>query len=284
MANLAIRGHETRGNEVIEILKMLGGKNVYNLSGDTWSVYYALENGEICYGDISNGPYTILSLEEFLEKFPYKVGDNLITDEKEIATVVGLKWNTDIDEVFALVRIGTKTFTYPMELLESYENKITIDDFKANTKEWLIDKLESMSHDDALMTICELYNKLHTSQYPKTYNECCEVLKIPDDKRYIGIYVPLDYNKLLFAFTQLLICRDAYWKIAGKEMGLDKPWEPKHEYDEEIIFIYCDRVNGINKGQGFPTDNFCLVFPTAEMRDAFYENFKDLIEQCKELL
>ena len=27
-----------------------------------------------------------------------------------------------------------------------------------------------------------------------------------------------------------------------------------------------------------------FAFPTEEMRDAFYENFKDLIEQCKELL
>ena len=30
--------------------------------------------------------------------------------------------------------------------------------------------------------------------------------------------------------------------------------------------------------------NSILVFPTKEMRDAFYENFKDLIEECKELL
>ena len=30
--------------------------------------------------------------------------------------------------------------------------------------------------------------------------------------------------------------------------------------------------------------NTVLAFPTKEMRDAFYENFKDLIEQCKELL
>jgi hypothetical protein len=27
-----------------------------------------------------------------------------------------------------------------------------------------------------------------------------------------------------------------------------------------------------------------LLFPTEEMRDAFYENFKDLIEKCKEFL
>jgi hypothetical protein len=30
--------------------------------------------------------------------------------------------------------------------------------------------------------------------------------------------------------------------------------------------------------------NRILVFPTEEMRDAFYENFKDLIEKCKKFL
>jgi hypothetical protein len=30
--------------------------------------------------------------------------------------------------------------------------------------------------------------------------------------------------------------------------------------------------------------HFILAFPTEEMRDAFYENFKYLIEECKELL
>ena len=61
-------------------------------------------------------------------------------------------------------------------------------------------------------------------QYPKTYKECCEVLGIPkNSKHYIDIDVPLvpsDYNRLVSAFTKLLICRDAYWKIAGEQMGL----------------------------------------------------------------
>jgi len=30
--------------------------------------------------------------------------------------------------------------------------------------------------------------------------------------------------------------------------------------------------------------NKILVFPTVEMRDAFYENFNELIEKCKKLL
>ena len=31
MGNIAIKGHPTRGKEVIEILEMLGAKNKYNL-------------------------------------------------------------------------------------------------------------------------------------------------------------------------------------------------------------------------------------------------------------
>ena len=34
MAQLVIKGHVTRGYEVIEILEMLGGKNKYNLTGN----------------------------------------------------------------------------------------------------------------------------------------------------------------------------------------------------------------------------------------------------------
>ena len=33
MANLAIKGHATRGKEVIGILEMLGGKNSYDATG-----------------------------------------------------------------------------------------------------------------------------------------------------------------------------------------------------------------------------------------------------------
>lgn len=32
--NLAIKGHPTRGKEVIEILEMLGGKNKFNFKGN----------------------------------------------------------------------------------------------------------------------------------------------------------------------------------------------------------------------------------------------------------
>ncbi len=34
MANLAIKGHESRGKEIIGFLRMLGANNTYQLSGD----------------------------------------------------------------------------------------------------------------------------------------------------------------------------------------------------------------------------------------------------------
>jgi hypothetical protein len=83
------------------------------------------------------------------------------------------------------------------------------------------------------------------------------------------------------SFVKLLICRDAYWKIAGEEMGLDKPWEPAIQ----------DTIWGITRSKDEVEKYSChygktnlLEFPTEEMRDTFYKNFKDLIEQCKELL
>lgn len=116
-------------------------------------------------------------------------------------------------------------------------------------------------------------------KYPTTYEECCRVLNVwyKEDVAYVAGYK----NKLLNNFQKLLICRDAYWKIAGEEMGLDKSWEPDYTNNHQKKWIINFYQNEINFTSGTNV-NFVLVFPTAEMRDAFYENFKDLIEKCKE--
>ena len=84
------------------------------------------------------------------------------------------------------------------------------------------------------------------------------------------------------SLTRLLICKSAYWKIAGEEMGLGKPWTPQ---DTNTFSIFYDRLTGeIEKQDGYCGANSTLEFSTEEMRDAFYENFKKDIEECKELL
>lgn len=120
-------------------------------------------------------------------------------------------------------------------------------------------------------------------EYPKTYEECCKVLGYDNKETYCVCHTYAN-ERLFESLYRLKVCRDAYWKIAGDEMGLDKPWEPdwcneKIKYCLVNIPIY----GGVCKRQY--TDIKCiLAFPTEEMRDAFYENFKSEIEICKELL
>ena len=122
--------------------------------------------------------------------------------------------------------------------------------------------------------------------YPKTYEECCKVLDWNHrDYDRVGYE-----SELLCKFQVLLLCRDAYWKIAGEEMGLGKPWKPDWENSEERRYSIVNIEGDINLPETTLTKwvlkvtNKILVFPTIEMRDAFYENFKELIENCKELL
>lgn len=120
--------------------------------------------------------------------------------------------------------------------------------------------------------------------YPKTYEECCEVLKTT---RIHIEGLSLDEVERIKPFIKLLRCRDAYWKHMGEQMGLDKPWKPDWKSDEDgcNVVKFCiknfeEEIVSLETSES----NTILAFPTAEMRDAFYENFKELIEECKEFL
>lgn len=94
-------------------------------------------------------------------------------------------------------------------------------------------------------------------QYPKTYEECCKVLGIDEEMIVQGGWYRHGFIR---CFYKLLICRDAYWKIAGN-------WKP--DYDN----IYQEKW-GTARG-------FSLPFPTKEILDTFNENFNDLVEKCE---
>ena len=116
-------------------------------------------------------------------------------------------------------------------------------------------------------------------EYPKTFLECCDVLNIGNliERGVKG------YKAELFDTLQkLYICRDAYWKIAGDEMGLDKPWEPSDS--DYITGRFCIFVHKGNIICDTPAQDCILTFPTEEMRDTFKENFDPDIEICKEFL
>ena len=132
---------------------------------------------------------------------------------------------------------------------------------------------------EEFMAFCECINKKPV--YPKLTNlsECKEILGEKDMYQSVSGYK----GELLTNFQLLFIFRDVYLKIAGEQIGLGKPWEPDWSTKNErkyVIEVYCNNVR--KNSQGY--SNTLLAFPTEEMRDAFYENFKDLIYSCKELL
>jgi hypothetical protein len=120
-------------------------------------------------------------------------------------------------------------------------------------------------------------------EYPKTYEECCKVLHYAYEQGITMRGVTEEEEELFKRLIVLKRCRDAYWKLYGEEMGLGKPWKPNWETLDTKYDIYNYR--GVISHNNFTVVDRCvLVFPTEEMRDAFYENFKELIGQCKELL
>lgn len=133
---------------------------------------------------------------------------------------------------------------------------------------------------EEFMDFCDKVNKKQT--YPNDYEECVRIAK-----NIHGYDIHIDapaYRGLMESFIKLLICRDAYWKIAGEEMGLDKSWESPLPSLFETVYCIRRKNNIIIKGSYRGGKSEILEFPTEEMRDVFYENFKELIEQCKELL
>ena len=435
MAILVFKGHSTRGDELRELLEMLGDNR--QLKGTFKGFYYWIEDGQVTASDVHPENSIIYSLEEFLEKYPYKVGDEVeyksIGDANLKSKIIYMEWCNALNQVLYTTEeahvistediietnqppktqaevdkylqehsvknvmnvidietcleidglklpenvvinskgIGSIQFTewyeksqYPKTYIDRCEVLgYTVDDIifikdtgwiRITKKFWDcyaeehvydgIDILNGHEYKDIRhhnvtgkmqlghlkhcegvddvrhvnsiaddIMINQITNKVSVikfkpdvcdnkielqlggyeidvqdgktyavkkkSKYPKTYKECCDVLGLNTMDNDAQGYKA----DLIIRFQELIIARNAYWKIAGEELGLDKPWEPDWKdcsQQKFTIFYYQDEAS-LSKG---PNVNRFLSFPTEEMRDIFYENFKNLIENCKKLL
>lgn len=327
---LAIKGRETQGIEVIKLLEMMGGKNCFHLHGlFSEHAYYFIDgssNNSIRAGEyiFDEDDMCFLTLEEFWEKFPFKVGDRVHIPEYESEVrICQMKWDplceymeymvyrNDDEEWYTAAELLGLNAEFLVNREKGEENgkmlaRITLnhlhrnhlknvlselyEHIKTTPKEELekeFKEIEEWSNVgptvEEFMTFCESVNK--KPKYPTTYMECSRIMNV-------GLWNTLwgedatEYEKqtedLINTFIKLKVCRDAYWKIAGEEMGLGKPWAPDWNDEIQKYCIRTDRNKIVNCSSSF--NNRILAFPTVEMRDAFYENFKDLIENCKELL
>lgn len=348
MAQLAIKGHRTQGVEVIKLLETLGGKNNNHHFGynDSW-VYYIDKEGYITL-DFDVSRFSVFTLEEFLEKFPYKVGDKVRTVYGRIGIINQPIWSDRDNCIRYELEADTDSFYSVNELQpykeETMEDKGNISDgyhtfnelyeyrllynasmFNELAKQGLYDVHKSKLHSDGTISFGDenwfiVQAELPTGQisnhyeikdwnlfqvpvkekanpydghspqdvanrlrefltpkpkYPNTYEECCKVLLLNPEKATYSV-CGLEYKRhLIVNFQRLIICRDAYWKVAGN-------WKPNFEnYDEKFVIAYYYGKIHASVATNY---NRVLAFPTKEMHDVFYENFKELIEGCKELL
>ena len=100
---LAIKGHPTRGKEVIKLLEMLGGKHS-NISGSINNKIYYIDDNGFCSWDFIGyeeiDTYNIFTLEEFLTKYPYKVGDKIIDiADGDPGMILVIKWDEDVSDI-----------------------------------------------------------------------------------------------------------------------------------------------------------------------------------------
>lgn len=310
MKILGFKGDKSRGKEIKNILEMLGG---YDVSGLTFAdkdvIYYIKPNltriGCVHIDFIKKDDFVILTIDEFKEKFIFNVGDLVRLGEYgKIDTVTKVKWDDTLGEVMYEIngdwyrydecvvpscKVEKKRMTQEVPKSTRLIDNLDIVEVRANEVEIVLDCRDSIDIKDNRISI------IRTPKYPKTYEECCKVLGVDtgnyltirniyyDDGEEVTTNYEQDILDIFNSLWKLRICRDAYWKIAGEEMGLYKPWEPDWESLDEKYSIYNYR--GVISHDYFTVIDRCILsFPTEEMRNIFYENFKDLIESCKEFL
>lgn len=235
------------------------------------------------------------------KKYPYKIGDRVVLKgNNRYATITDLKYNSwgNLSYYIKIDNDKDICIDYPTELLLPYdrlsedierehEEKMFsegydqgYEDGQHDMNEWVLPEgFQFKDEKGNVINAQKIVLEKKDNGYPKTYEECVEILGRSADVTY-------GYKKyVLHTLQMLLVCRDAYWQIAGREMRLDDPWEPDYKNPDIDLYVIINSYNQVDKakyGYGFPVRIF--TFPTEEMRDTFYENFKEEIEKCKELL
>ena len=118
MANLAIKGNGENGDKVIALLEMLGGNNRYAFETgfNINNLYYIdyndcnyIKTDEYYSDDDYEDFITILTLEEYYEKFPFKIGD----DVKAFgcpAEITDMTWDKSINEVVYYIKMKSSYY------------------------------------------------------------------------------------------------------------------------------------------------------------------------------
>lgn len=179
MAQLAIKGHATRGNEVIEILEMLGGENRFQREGDNKDRFYYIDKNKHIQTTCGSLSYTLFTLEEFFKKYPYKIGDkvNYVKYNDEYPseyTIQRMRWTGATIE-YLLDSSGFSALTKDLQLYKDKPDLLQqLKDYFDNTPREVVEKEwhEYDKYNEIGPTVneyLEYVNKIRQPKYSKTY-------------------------------------------------------------------------------------------------------------------
>ena len=284
---IAIKGHESRGKEVIQILESLGGKNNSSFKGteDLW--YYINPKGYIRNDYqfvLINAGFKTYTLEEFEKEFPFKIGDEVTIVRLPDFPKVITKMAWDYDEILYSFE-GLNNTWFGAKSLKKFEMKeernITLTLDKA--KEWY-------NKGGELREIAlQAFTEKELNPLPRSWEEFCR------------------NNPVQVGECWLENCDEIRKKeLSTNEARIYKNWIPSRKSEEaHLAMIQLEQLRDCWRNGWVPTpekavyaikvcsgklDVFYyftrefLSFPTEEMAKEFLKCFRDLIEKARDLI
>lgn len=147
-------------------------------------------------------------------------------------------------------------------------------------KGYVIDKENSTDTNIVLKKVFE-------PSRPKTWEEYCK--KMRDRDSYYFVDWNLCYSRFglapmvsEFADKEDAEAFSAYSKLLKLRKEWIGDWQPNWETNSSK-YVICNYKNKVSKDTFMYTSHY-LSFPTPEMRDEFFDCFKDYLEQAKDLI
>lgn len=316
MKRLAIKANPTKGKEIISFLESIGAKNSKHWYGDLeekncdglTNHFFVGEDNIIYIGNLTENAFTphndinnyyVYDIDVLTARYPYTLGDTILVDDcdgKFESVIVKMGWSfgeiyyevADNNNPIYVDRIIGKvqpTENEPISLINRTQSEINtyfkgyavktpnsvleIEDYLSQHNLKLPNEIKINKTDGIVFNEFQQWCRA----YPQSIEECYKVMGIDENDTNCCV----GYNEdILSDLQDLMICRNAYWKVYGD-------WQPNYKCkinDTETKYgIAC--FNGIVSGVTSIIESRFLIFPTIELRDEFMKTFNRLIESCK---
>ena len=247
---IAIRGHITRGAEVIKALEELGGSNSAKVRGHFCDAIYFIDNNKIHYKSdalIDTDKFQIYTLEEYLET---------LKQTEQMNDKTQRQLSVDIETAKQWYKTDNETL-----------KQLALSLF---TEEELTKKLPTSWEE-----FCEQNAEVDCEYYINTGSQISSCLgSFRDSKGDKNLLATQEDVEAISALIQLKRLRDAWWKILNYQPN----WT---DYEVKYCICICnDKITLTTRS----ISNVFLAFPTQESRNQFYTHFKDLILKAKPFL